>query len=301
MKKLVFVLPLILCTGLAAAAPADLGKSFDALVETERAFAQTSVDKGLREAFSRYLASDSVVMRPTPEGGQKWLNGIPATMPVQVSWEPRHAVLSHDGSFGWVIGPWKVHRLETNELMYGHFLTVWRRQSDGSWRVAADTAIMSPGPDPAPAAGPIALTTPALDRPEADAVSSRKALLEVDLKLTGSAAKSDPAEYLSFLSEDTRFLRMRSYPVQGKEAIRAALAQSWTPLRWRQIGGEMSSAGDMGYTYGTLEDPAGQGRTESAYMRLWERRPDGSWTVVVDLVNWLPQTHAPVAAPKNPS
>jgi ketosteroid isomerase-like protein len=123
--------------------------------------------------------------------------------------------------------------------------------------------------------------------------------MELDRKVS-AAALSDPTPYLSFLSDEALFLRMFAQPVTGKAAIRAATQKSWIPFSWEQVGGDISLAGDMAYTYGILKDPAAHNWIGSAYLRIWERRPDGSWIMAVDLANWNLQNHAPPAMPEPP-
>jgi ketosteroid isomerase-like protein len=206
--------------------------------------------------------------------------------------------VAHSGEFCWVLGRWKAEKLDTKQFKYGHFVTVWRKQADGSWKVIGDTAVVSAQEDPA-AKEPIALQTPAFTggKGKTDVAAVRSALLEQDRKLTASAGKSDATEYLSFLAPDALVLRTRKDPQQGQPAF-DTLKASWTPLPWHQGGGEMSNAGDMAFTYGVREDPDTPDRTESGYMRIWERQKDGSWKVVVDLVNGLPpHTGLPPATP----
>jgi ketosteroid isomerase-like protein len=295
MKKPVFVLSLLLCAGLAVAASTDLQKSFDSLLDAERAFSAMSAEKGVINAFDHFLEPEAVVLRPTPEFGKKWREAM-RNAPAVVTWEPRTAVLSQSGDLAWVTGPWTVVKKDNSPAHHGQFLTVWRKQADGTWRVVLDTGIATRQLD-ASTAAPLVLRTPA--QPGGDAKAARDAVMAADRKLSEAAMKSEPADYLSFLAEDVRFVRMFELPVLGKEAARAAVAQSWTPLRWRQEGGDTSSAGDLVYTYGTLENAAGQGRTESGYLRIWERKADGSWTVAVDLMTWLPTQHG-VPPPEPP-
>ena len=78
------------------------------------------------------------------------------------------------------------------------------------------------------------------------------------------------------------------------EAIGAELAAQKGTLDWGVIGTDISSAGDLGYTYGEYEmqPPRGFGarRERGSYLRIWRRQPDGQWKIVVDVTNPLPPT-----------
>lgn len=284
MKRAVFVLLLVLCAGIAVAATStDLQASFDSLIAAERAFSDLSVEKGMVQAFED-VAPDALLLRPVP-GAQTWRESM-RHKPIEVKWEPRAAALSRSGDFGWVTGPWIATLKGYDPAIYkpkhGQFLTIWRKDPDGTWKVAADSAIALMEPAAWPDA-PLALRTPS--QPGGDPAAAHAAILEIDRKVSTAAAGKDVELYLSFLADDARLMRMFMPPVLGKEAIRAKLTKSWTPLHWQQLGAEVSPAGDMVYSYGILEDPEKYGWQASSYMRIWEQRPDGSWAVVLDLVN----------------
>lgn len=64
-----------------------------------------------------------------------------------LAWRPTMAELSNDGSMGYTIGEYDFYvrgRDSARTASSGQYLTVWRRQADGSWKVLAD--IGSPRP-----------------------------------------------------------------------------------------------------------------------------------------------------------
>lgn len=299
MKKVALALLLASSASLGLAAQADLQASFDAMVEAEKAFSAVSLEKGMAEAFDRFLRPDAVLLRPTPQGGPKWLESIrPAFGVVEVTWEPREAVLSRSGDFGWVTGPWQIRRKGNPEpTRKGEFLTIWRKGPDGAWKIAVDTAIIIDGQELETRAAALgALKIPA--QPGGVSTSDLDAIMELDRKVS-AAALSEPTSYLTFLADEALFLRMFAPTVKGKTAIRAATQKSWMPMSWEQVGGDISPAGDMAYTYGILKDPAAHHWIGSSYLRIWERRPDGSWVIALDLANWNLDNHAPPTPPKS--
>ena len=75
----------------------------------------------------------------------------------------------------------------------------------------------------------------------------------------------------------------------GREAIAAALATEPAHIAAAQLGGAVSKAGDLAYTYGTAAWTDATGERRGYYVRIWQRRARG-WTLVVD------ETNAPPAA-----
>jgi ketosteroid isomerase-like protein len=61
-------------------------------------------------------------------------------------WEPGRAEVALGGDLGYTIGDYRVEATASPDsvLSRGKYLTVWRRQPDGSWKVEAD--IGSPAP-----------------------------------------------------------------------------------------------------------------------------------------------------------
>ncbi len=60
---------------------------------------------------------------------------------LQLRWEPDHAGLSDDGTLGYTMGRSETRkRLGDSTVVVdrSRYLTVWRRQADGGWKVNAD-------------------------------------------------------------------------------------------------------------------------------------------------------------------
>src|SRR2546428_14117641 len=117
---------------------ADLRSSWDSLVEAERSFAQTSVARGTKEAFLSVLADDSIIFRPRAVPGKKWLQENPGA-PSQLSWEPEFADIAMGGDLGYTTGPWEIRRTPQDPpAAFGHYVTLWRKPSNGEWKVVLD-------------------------------------------------------------------------------------------------------------------------------------------------------------------
>jgi len=126
---------------------ADTADLQDQLFAADRAFARAVADSGA-PAFTARLAAD--VARPG-NGGLLLLRGVipvaadkkslfddPSQM---VTWTPTDAVAYADRVTGVTIGRYAVVRRNsrTDTLARGRYLTLWRKQSDGQWKVLLDT------------------------------------------------------------------------------------------------------------------------------------------------------------------
>jgi ketosteroid isomerase-like protein len=96
-------------------------------------------------------------------------------------------------------------------------------------------------------------------------------------------------------ADDAMTLSNKQAAVIGKGKI--AADANWDPkqyqLTWTPESGQMSPAGDMGFTWGhyegTSKDHNGNPvKTTGRYMTIWKRLPDGSWKVALDSSNEEP-------------
>jgi ketosteroid isomerase-like protein len=290
MNRAFIVLILSLCVRPAFSQPSGLQSELDAMVAAERAFSKLSVEKGFKESFLTYIADDGIMFRPTPVKGKEMLAARPDP-PIELVWWPSHADIARSGDLGWTTGPWERRAKGSDQVLTGHFLTVWKKQSDGQWRWVADTGIEHGKPDGPPGSpAPVAAEKVQAKVSKVDLEAATKDLLAADRALGEATPKGLAAAYLARLTDDARLLRNGSFPLIGKAAIRPALEKPAAVLSSVPGGGGVSAAGDLGYTYGTAEWK-GQAAAQVGYLRIWERH-DGAWKLRVDWVDDPPPAPA---------
>ena len=63
---------------------------------------------------------------------------------------------------------------------------------------------------------------------------------------------------------------------------------------WNSHASEVSSSGDLGYTYGIMEKVKSKSddlpAERSTYLRIWKVNPNGKWQLVLDITNPLPSS-----------
>lgn len=142
----------------AASAPRDAAQS---LMETDRELDRATAANGA-EAWLSYFADDGILlpagshMVVGKDAARQFLVGHFATPGFALRWEPVDAYAP--GDFGYTYGVSKSTRSGDDgkpEVSYGKYLTIWKRQRNGPWRVALAIDNASPPPEakkPAPAA-----------------------------------------------------------------------------------------------------------------------------------------------------
>ena len=300
MKTLIWSL-LMIC---AVAAPGlaqikNRGDDLKSMVETEQAFSRMSEEKGTREAFAAFIADDGILFRPTAVLGKKWMQDHPLPpSPARplLSWQPLFAAVSSSGDLGYTTGPWqfKPDIKDTKPAAFGNFMTVWRKQADGSWKFALDLGISNPDPKtPASTWQPDNVQRSTKGLAKVDPQAARTALLNVDREFSKFAGEQGAREaLLAYAAKDVRLFRDNHFPYVGKAAAADALTPittaEWT---WTPAFAGVSVSGDLGYSYGIYELREKSGARSVSergnYARVW-KRVNGDWKLVVDVANPLP-------------
>lgn len=256
------------------------------MVKTEQAFSKMAQDKSIRDAFMTYIADDGLLFRPGAVNGKKWMieHPVPPSdkRPVLV-WQPSHAGMSASGDMGFTTGPWegKPDVNEEKTLNFGHFVTVWKKQADGTWRFVVDLGISHPQ-----SGGPLMLWEPRETSKKekfkpVPRASALKSLLDRDQAYEVAALSNGLAKaFTDHASPDVRLYRADNLPFIGREASSAELAKTTGQIKWSTLGGDVSQAADLGYTHGIYEAANERG----SYVRIWKKE-GGQWRIVMDVTN----------------
>lgn len=294
MKK-ALVLLITLFVTLANAAPQfQLPPDLNLLVETERDFAKTAAVKGTRAAFLDFLADDGIVFSPGPVNGKKTWEARP-TRPGLLSWLPIYADISAAGDLGYDTGPWEFRPkgAEDTPVAFGNFMTIWKKQPDGTFKFMLDLGISNPKP----ATGqflqfPKVKSKATKSSSEADMEAGRSNILNMEREFSkASMDKGILRAYLSYMADDVRFLHEGKFPFIGKEAAQATLAERTGKMSWQPEKSDIARSIDLGYTYGAYEWKSTDGKQEENgyYVHIWKRQPDGKWKLVMEVLNPLPK------------
>ncbi|HEX8137263.1 MAG TPA: DUF4440 domain-containing protein [Pyrinomonadaceae bacterium] len=310
MKKMVlifaptFVLALLVFSPVTAAGQAGqkekVSSALASLVEAERSFARTSVEKGVRESFYQFFAEDGINFQPHPTKTREAIRkqpAPPARPPITLNWEPAYADIARSGDLGYTTGPfWLTDQgPQHRPTRHGYYFSIWKKQPDGSWKVVIDAGIQTPAP--ASSAPPsFRAATPSEFKSKsarADLESERAALINQEREfLKASQSVGVAKAFQDFMSPEARLHRNGMQPMTERDSIRSYFSEKERTLRWEPIKADVSASGDLGYTYGSYEVKAegASGKTEKGYyVRVWKRSREGKWKVVLDTTNPVPE------------
>ena len=163
---LIAILPAL---ALAKEAP-DKAKLKAELAAMEDAFCAMAKEKGINAAFSYFAAPDVAFIDTDPRkfrgpaAVQQRMG--PDTPGVSLIWSAMFTDVSDDGTLGYNYGRFESRSPGTagkERVRGGFFLTIWKRQPDGSWKYVMDNGAadrpVPPGP-PVPPVAPVAPKPP---------------------------------------------------------------------------------------------------------------------------------------------
>jgi ketosteroid isomerase-like protein len=147
MKYLFFILIFFL----SACVNPDKGKKLleKELIQTDLDFSKRSNQKGRNEAFLFYAADSVILLRQGnyPLVGKKALTEHLKTISdnqFHLQWTPIKAEVS--GNLGYTFGNWELRLTGKDTVIYGNYVTIWKKLPDGTWKYLLDGGNDTPKP-----------------------------------------------------------------------------------------------------------------------------------------------------------
>ncbi len=140
---------LLAACGAPAPTPPDLAAARAELMAADRAFDSTVAAAGVAggAAWGAFFGDSGKQVPPTGPytagraATAARMAGFFGDSTNRLRWSPEYAEVSGDATLGYTIGAYRalvVHGDSTAVAGTGRYLTVWRKQADGRWLVAAD-------------------------------------------------------------------------------------------------------------------------------------------------------------------
>ena len=118
------------------------------IIAADKAMSDMAIQEGFNKTLLQY-ADDGVVKFQDGESPvignlalEKYWSGKTDTK--NISWEPFKAEASSSGDMGYSLGNWKMTTPDTT--YYGNYYTIWKRQTDGTWKFVVDGGNNTPAP-----------------------------------------------------------------------------------------------------------------------------------------------------------
>ena len=139
-ESILFVVVIFVTSGCEHNRLENKKRAVQQIIEADKAMSEMAAKAGFYKAILEF-ADDSVVK---PTEGEFPIIGKTSLAkhwggksgPTTLSWEPFKAEASISGDIGYTLGNWKYITKDT--ILNGNYYTIWKRQSDGSWKVVLD-------------------------------------------------------------------------------------------------------------------------------------------------------------------
>ena len=269
---------LSLSLGVAAQSPAAQ------ISDAEKRFAQSAQEGGIRAAFLAFLADDAVMFNPAPVNGKElWTKRTESG--ASLTWQPTFAACARSGDFGYDTGPWEWKKAasEAKPSAWGQFVSVWKKQADGTWKVAVDFGNDNPRPTDDSAAKPTLSFGETPAEAKVDGKTARRALEDAQHRFAEKAKVDSTDALLDCANEEVRILRQSALPAIGREAAGVMLSVQRGKMTIAPLGSGISQSTDMAYSFGTYSVNRGVNTERGHYLQIWQMDAKGSWKIALDL------------------
>lgn len=113
------------------------------MMEADRAFSKMSEESGLKNAFMNFIDNKGILLRPNvvPLVGGNAVDYISqgADTSYTMTWDPSGGMVARSGDLGYTYGVYSLRPKGRDTVLYGTYVSIWKRQEDGTWKFVLET------------------------------------------------------------------------------------------------------------------------------------------------------------------
>lgn len=254
-----------------------------AIFQTEKRFEKMVAEKGIRDGFMEFLSPVAVMFMPDAVNGREAWKARAAS-PASLTWNPIWIDVSTNGAIAYSIGnsQFRPKGKDDPEVVYGHYISVWMRQSEGVYKAELDTGINHDKPT----TEPTEWKSPVDTGKESNA--DRLSAADFSVGFYQAAAEDGSGKaYKSFLADDAIVMRQGKQPAFDKKSALLLLKDApQIAFSKRKL---FTEAADLGYVHGPyiMTDKKGVEIEKGNFVQVWKLR-NKKWVIVADVLVPLP-------------
>lgn len=252
------------------------------ITQTERAFAQASIDKGTKNAFLEYLSKESIIFdKSMPVNGLEYWQNL--DFKGVITWKPVTVEIAGSSDLAYTVGNYQLHNTTVEEKpnAFGSFVTVWKKQSDNSWKVAIDMKV--PHDEVVSNNTNITEVYPVFKPYELKnqmVLAERMVFMKDHFYWKNAKNSLNPFE--PHLTQNIRIYRRNLKPIIGKENAKVFLKKTYDKNSvYTGLKAISSKTGDLACVYGVI---SGGGKS-GTYLRIYKQEAKDVWKIVVEMVD----------------
>lgn len=245
---------------------------------------ELAANKGVLAGLKHDVDQNTIFFQPAPEKASSYLRNMP-NIPDAISWKPVMAKIAKSNEWGFTTGP-LVSSNSGMQKNYGEYLTVWKRNRKGKWKIGYRAEIKHPQ---ASTEEGIQFVNPEnqkfiMQRSKARLEQREEIITSTD-RLMGTVLTADNrVGYDEFLSEDSRLLFSGFSPVIGKKNIQNFLIKNKIDIKTTPVGVDRSLSGELAFSYGDAKVIKDNLVQNFYYLRIWELNKEYKWNVLVEML-----------------
>jgi ketosteroid isomerase-like protein len=252
------------------------------IIQTEKAFAQASIDKGTKIAFLEFLSKESIIFdKLMPVNGLEHWQKL--DFKEVITWQPIIAEIAGSSDLGYTVGNYQFHNTSAEEKpnAFGSFVTLWKKQADNSWKVAIDMGVSHEEvitnttniTEIFPVFKPYELKNQMV-------LAERMVFMNDHFYWKNAKSSLNPFE--PHLAQNVRLYHKNLKPIIGKENAKVFLKKTYNKnLVYTGLKAISSIAGDLVCVYGVI---SGAGKS-GTYLRIYKQEAKDAWKIVVEMVD----------------
>jgi|JI6StandDraft_1071083.scaffolds.fasta_scaffold40446_2 hypothetical protein len=284
MKQFSIVLSLLILISLNSIGQESNGR-VNSLVAAESYFSALAKKNGSKEAFLKVSDDESLIFRPDPVKVKDFYGKGTVDGPGQLSWIPVYAKISQSGDWGFTTGPYTFLNSPDAEPSYGQYLSVWKADFKGVWKLALDLGISHQKP----------VKEPELNFTEPKDIKFYKQISPARLKqrqeiitttdrlFSNTLMKDQSLAHDVFLAENARLLFPGEEPIIGKARINNFVGKNQMSIESEPLRADRALGSDLAYSYGIAYVTKNKVITKYHYVRIWESQEEHKWNVILEI------------------
>lgn len=257
----------------------------NSLIAAENYFAAYVKDKGIREAFLKVSDENTLLFKPNPVKAEEFYAKKSSIDSGSLNWSPAFAKISKSGDWGFTSGPYSYSAFSNSSPIYGQYLSVWRTNSKGVWKLALDIGMIHPKPLIEPY---LTYLDPKSFRffrqiAEGRLKQREELILTTDRLFSKTLLENQRLAYDTFFAEESRLLFPGFEPIVGKTKINNFLSRQGIGVESIPSVANRALGSDLAYTYGKALITK-EGTTKMFnYVRIWESQEGFTWNVLLEI------------------
>jgi ketosteroid isomerase-like protein len=257
----------------------------NSLLAAENYFAAYAKDKGIRDAFLKVSDDETILFRPNPVKAEDFFDKKSNEDPGQLDWTPVLAKISKSGDWGFTSGPYSYNSAKDSTTSFGQYLSVWRTNKKGVWKLALDLGVSHPKPITEQS---LNFTDPKSFRyfrqlSEGRLKQREDMIMTTDKLFSNTLIDNQNFAYDTFLADEGRLLFPGNEPVTGKTKIKNFLIRQQISIETKPAVANRALGSDLAYSYGSALITQNNVISNFHYVRIWESQEGFKWNVILEI------------------